>query len=136
MGTVSLSKKSISFVSKTCLLNKEYILLFERELQTFSKYFEAFWCFTKFYHKWNDARLLLIKMVYRSFLTSCRMTKDVASLSDSNSPHTPSHLFFFERVFSHCFNLKLERLSCKIALKFPLLGNCYSDLFTEVKIWY
>ena len=32
------------------------------------------------------------------------------------------------------FNLKLERLSGKKVLKFPLIGNCSSDLFTEVEI--
>ena len=34
------------------------------------------------------------------------------------------------------FNLKLEQSSCKKVLKFALLGNCFSDLLTEVKIWY
>ena len=45
-------------------------------LQSFSKYFEALWCFTKFsfHHKSNDARLLLINMVYMSCLMSCRTT--------------------------------------------------------------
>ena len=42
------------------------------KLQSFSKYFETYWCFTKvsfhytkvfFHHKWNDARLLLINSV-------------------------------------------------------------------------
>ena len=32
------------------------------------------------------------------------------------------------------FNLKLEQLSCKKALKIALLGNCFFDLFTEVEI--
>ena len=47
-----------------------------KNLQTFSWYFETFWWFTKFsfQQKWNDARLLLMNMVYTSFLTSCRMT--------------------------------------------------------------
>ena len=36
----------------------------------------------------------------------------------------------------HTFNLKLEQLSGKKVLKFPLLVNCFSDLFTEVEIWY
>ena len=34
------------------------------------------------------------------------------------------------------YNLKLERLSGKKVLKFPLIGNRFSDLFTEVEIWY
>ena len=36
----------------------------------------------------------------------------------------------------HSFNLKLEQLSSKKVLKFALLCNCFSDLFTEVEIWY
>ena len=42
----------------------------------FHKYFETLWCFTKFSfdHKRNDARLLLINMVYKSCLTSCQTT--------------------------------------------------------------
>ena len=32
--------------------------------------------------------------------------------------------------------LTLEKLSCKKGQKFVLLDNCFSDLFTEVKIWY
>ena len=33
-----------------------------------------FWCFTKFsfHHKWNEAPLLVINMVYTGCLTSCR----------------------------------------------------------------
>ena len=40
--------------------------------QSFSYYFETFWCFTKFsfHHKWNDARLLLINIVYTICLTN------------------------------------------------------------------
>ena len=36
--------------------------------------FIIFWCFAKFsfYHKWKDARLLLINMVCTSCLTSCQ----------------------------------------------------------------
>ena len=33
------------------------------------------------------------------------------------------------------FKLKLEQLSCKKALKFALLGKCFFDPLTEVKIW-
>ena len=42
---------------------------------TFS-YFEILWCFKKFsfHHMWNDARLLLINMVYTSSITSRRTT--------------------------------------------------------------
>ena len=45
-------------------------------LQSFSKYFEALWCFNKFpfHHNGNDAQFLLINMVYTSCLMSCRMT--------------------------------------------------------------
>ena len=57
---------------------------------------------------------------------------------DSNSPETPSNLISLTilvtlRPFT-LFNLKLEQLSCKKVLKFALLGNYFSDLFTEVKI--
>ena len=36
----------------------------------------------------------------------------------------------------HRPNPKLEQLSCKEAQKFATLDNCFSDLFTEVKISY
>ena len=36
----------------------------------------------------------------------------------------------------HRPNPKLEQLSCKKAQKFATLDNCFSDLFTEVKISY
>ena len=32
--------------------------------------------------------------------------------------------------------LKPLQLSCKKLLKFALLGNYFSDLFSEVEIWY
>ena len=50
--------------------------IFIQVLQSFSYYFETFWCFAKFSfnHKWNDARLLLINMVYKSCLMSYRTT--------------------------------------------------------------
>ena len=58
----------------------------------------------------------------------------------SNSPQTTSKLNFVGNFGHskayHCFNLKLEQLSCKKVLKFVLLGNSFSDLITEVEIWY
>ena len=52
----------------------------------------------------------------------------------------PFKLDFFDNFGNskafHSFNLKLEQLSCKKVLNFALLGNCFSDLFTEVEIWY
>ena len=57
----------------------------------------------------------------------------------SNSPQNPSNLIsltFLVAVSSHCLDLKLEQLSGSKVLKFALLGNCFSDLFTEVEIWY
>ena len=49
--------------------------------QSVSKHFVLSWCFSKvsFQHKWNDVRLLLINMVYRSCLTSCQTTWDLES---------------------------------------------------------
>ena len=35
-----------------------------------------------------------------------------------------------------CFNLRLQQLSFKKAQKIVLLDNCFSDLFSEVEIWY
>ena len=32
--------------------------------------------------------------------------------------------------------MKLEQLSDQKILKLALLGNCLSDLFTEVEFWY
>ena len=58
----------------------------------------------------------------------------------SESPQTPSNLICLT-IFVilgpwHSFNLKLEQLICKKALKFVLLDNYFPDLFTEVQIWY
>ena len=53
----------------------------------------------------------------------------------SNSFQTPLNLILSIR-FSHRINLKLEQLSLKKVLKLDLFGNCFSDLFTEVEIWY
>ena len=53
----------------------------------------------------------------------------------------PFKLNFFD-IFGnlkafHSFDLKnLEQLSGKKVLKWALLGNRYSELFTEVEIWY
>ena len=49
--------------------------------QSVSKHFVLSWCFSKvsLQHKWNDMRLLLINMVYRSCLTSCQTTWDLES---------------------------------------------------------
>ena len=51
----------------------------DADLQSFPWYFETFWCFMKFsfHHKWNDARLLLMSMVYTSCLTTCRTTQEL-----------------------------------------------------------
>ena len=61
-------------------------------------------------------------------------------LFTSNSTLTPLNLVSLRilvtlRPFTK-FYKKLEKLSHKIELKFALLGNCFSDLFTVVKIWY
>ena len=42
-------------------------------LLSLSWYFETFWCFTKFFyhHKWNEARLLVVNMVYTICPASC-----------------------------------------------------------------
>ena len=57
-----------------------------------------------------------------------------------NSSQTPFNLvsltIFVTLGLSRYFNLKLEQLSDKKVLKFALLGNCFSDLLTEVEIWY
>ena len=49
--------------------------------QSFSKYFETVWCFTKFsfHYKWNYAGLLILKMLWTSSLTSCWTTEDLGS---------------------------------------------------------
>ena len=49
--------------------------------QSVLKYFEPFGCFTKFsfHHKWNDERMLLINMVYASYLTTSRTISDLGS---------------------------------------------------------
>ena len=78
-------------------------------------------------------------MVYTSlkyFVNDCLWKQFFAS----NSPQTPSNLISLTilvtvRPFTQ-FILKLEQLSRKKVLKFSLLGNCFSDLFTEVEISY
>ena len=51
----------------------------------------------------------------------------------------PPQIFFdnsgnSKAFHSKAFNLKIKKLSCKKEVHFPLLGNCFSDLFTEVEI--
>ena len=48
------------------------------------------------------------------------------------------NLFFLTTLvtLSHCFDLKLEQLSCRKVLKFSLLSNCFFYLLTEPEIWY
>ena len=60
-----------------CKISKSSIIFCTGEgvkgtLQSFSWYFETFWCFTKFsfHQKWNNAPLLLINMVYMSCWTT------------------------------------------------------------------
>ena len=59
---------------------------------------------------------------------------------DSNSPQTTSSLIFLISLVTlrsfTLFNLKLEQLSGRKALKFALLCNSFSDPFPEVEIWY
>ena len=58
---------------------------------------------------------------------------------DSTSPHTPSNLISLTILVTlrpFTFNQKLEQLSSEKVLKFALLGNCFSELFTEVEIWF
>ena len=76
-----------------------------------------------------------IRVTFRYFVN------DWKHFLDSKSPQTPSDLIHLSTLtklqgLSHSFNLKLEHLICKKVLKFDLLANCFSDLFTEVKIWH
>ena len=58
----------------------------------------------------------------------------------SNSSRIRSNVISFTIVViirpSTLFLSKLKQWSCKQELKLALLGNCLSDLFTEVKMWY
>ena len=58
----------------------------------------------------------------------------------SNSSQTPLNLIsltiLLTQGLSHSFNLKLKQLNCKKVLKFALLGNYFSDFFTDVEIGY
>ena len=60
-------------VSLLCILylHKVDILVKINYLKSFSQYFGTFGCFTKFifHHKYNEARLLVINMIYISCLT-------------------------------------------------------------------
>ena len=63
------------------------------KLQSFS-YFETLWCFTKFsfHHKWNDARLLLINMVYiQSMRTPVTLTNTLSSPTNPITPRDPAN---------------------------------------------
>ena len=58
----------------------------------------------------------------------------------SNSPQTPSNLIYLTilvtlRPFTH-FKPKFGAIKLQKSATFALLGNCFSDLFTEVEIWY
>ena len=56
----------------------------------------------------------------------------------SYSSQTPSYLICLTicRNSWHSFNLKLEQLIYKKALKFVSVDNYFPDLFTEVQIWH
>ena len=58
----------------------------------------------------------------------------------SNSPQTPSNLILLTLLVTlrsvTLFYPKFRAINSQIKLKFVLLGNRFSDLFTEVKIWY
>ena len=59
----------------------------------------------------------------------------------SNSPQTPTNLVSLTMLvtlkpFTQLIALKPEKLICKNVLYLAFTGNCFSDLFTEVKIWY
>ena len=77
------------------------------------------------------------RVCLKYFVNDCLWKQFLAS----NSPQTSSNLicltiFCKNKVFlRQGFNPKLEQLICKKALKFVLLYN-FSDLFTEVRIWY
>ena len=64
------------YPKRKCFVFKIFKFLCFWILQTFSQYFETFMRFTKFtfHHKWNHPKLLLMKMVYKSSLTSCQTT--------------------------------------------------------------
>ena len=59
---------------------------------------------------------------------------------DSNSPQTPSNLISLTVLVSLrpliLFQPKIRAIKSQKALNFALLGNCFSDLFNEVEIWY
>ena len=61
---------------------------------------------------------------------------------DSNSSQTLSNLIPLTLLVTlrpltlHCFNLGLEQSICKKGQRLPLLDNCFSDLLTDVEIWY
>ena len=50
----------------------------------------------------------------------------------SNPPRQP----WQPQGISLCHNPKLQQLSCKKELKLSLLGNYFSNPFTELEIWY
>ena len=52
----------------------------------------------------------------------------------SNSPQIPSNLISLTILVT--LRKKIERLNCRKVLKFALFDNCFSDIFSEVEIWY
>ena len=72
----------LQMLLRCCLIHKSIVILrYFLYLQYLcqcleSKYFETFWCSTKFsfYCKWNEVLLLVINMVYTNCLTSCQTT--------------------------------------------------------------
>ena len=72
----------LQMLLRCCLIHKSivilrYFLYLEYLCQCLdSKYFETFWCSTKFsfYCKWSEVLLLVINMVYTNCLTTCQTT--------------------------------------------------------------
>ena len=77
-----------------------------------------------------------LRVSLRYFVNDCPLKHSFACTSPQSSSNCFSFTILVTQGFSHSFNLQLKQLSCKKVLKFAFFGNCFSDPFTEVQMWY
>ena len=88
----------------------------------------------------NFSRSALIhtkaKVCLKYFVNYCLWKQFLASNSLQNSSNLICLTIFVTLNLWHSFNLRLQQIICKEALKFVLLDNNFPGVFSEAKVWY
>ena len=126
-------KNVVNLKNTTCIINRRIfrILFVQDPFSTYNHFYFVdtnFPVFRNFTWKLELVSNILWMIVSRNFfflLTRLRPLETLISLT----------IFATLRPFTQ-FNLKFKQQSCKNVLKFTLRFKCFSNLFTEVEIWY